>query len=74
MKVGFMTSLPLLRSGAALNGNRQDAREGGEIPPLPRNCERPCLGRRIGRGRRPAKVVSAYRGDAKQPLEHAIKA
>ena len=22
--------------------NRQDAREGGESPPLPRNCERPC--------------------------------
>ena len=22
--------------------NRQDAREGGENPPLPRNCERPC--------------------------------
>ena len=28
---------------------RQDAREGGETPPLPRNCERSCLGdRRFG--------------------------
>jgi hypothetical protein len=24
------------------HGNRQDVREGGVIPPLPRNCERPC--------------------------------
>jgi len=26
--------------------NRQDAREGGEIPPLPRNCERTCFAAR----------------------------
>jgi hypothetical protein len=44
-----------LASGKSHHGNRQDAREGGEIPPLPRNCERPRLnGRRIGRGRKPA--------------------
>ena len=24
------------------HNNRQDVREGGEIPPLPRNCERNC--------------------------------
>jgi hypothetical protein len=28
--------------GALHKSYRQDAREGGEIPPLPRNCERPC--------------------------------
>jgi hypothetical protein len=33
--------------------NRQDAREGGETPPLPRNCERPCHHRRrLGQWRR----------------------
>jgi hypothetical protein len=37
----FMT-LGLHARIAALtkNSNRQDAREGGESPPLPRNCER----------------------------------
>jgi hypothetical protein len=29
------------------HSNRQDAREGGETPPLPRNCERPCFGARL---------------------------
>jgi hypothetical protein len=57
-------SYRLLEScGSAVHhGNRQDAREGGEIPPLPRNCERPCLdARRIGlsnEGRISARVVS----------------
>jgi hypothetical protein len=41
-----------LESSAIHHGNRQDAREGGESPPLPRNCERPCFRpRRIGLGR-----------------------
>ena len=52
-----------MRSGAVHNGNRQDAREGGETPPLPRNCERPCLtSRRIGQGRKPAKAFPPTRG------------
>jgi hypothetical protein len=40
------------RGSAIHHGNRQDAREGGETPPLPRNCERPCFvpARRIGPG------------------------
>jgi hypothetical protein len=41
-----------LRGSAIHHSNRQDAREGGESPPLPRNCERPCPGTRrwdIGR-------------------------
>src|ERR1035441_7924388 len=37
------------------SGNRQDAREGGESPPLPRNCERACLRTRpLSHGRKPA--------------------
>ncbi len=48
-----MASLPVpLWIGAIHYGNRQDAREGGEIPPLPRNCERPCCtARRMGQSR-----------------------
>jgi hypothetical protein len=30
-----------LESSVTYNSNCQDAREGGESPPLPRNCERP---------------------------------
>jgi len=37
-----MTPLPLnFGRDRGYNRNHQDAREGGEIPPLPRNCERP---------------------------------
>jgi hypothetical protein len=37
----FMTASPLNFGQMEYNLNRQDAREGGESPPLPRNCERP---------------------------------
>jgi hypothetical protein len=55
--------------GSALHyGNRQDAREGGEIPPLPRNCERPCLeARRMGQGREPAGLLPLIE---KAPIYH----
>jgi hypothetical protein len=55
------------------HGNRQDAREGGEIPPLPRNCERPCPDTRpFGSsdvGRISAWVVANSAQDSKKPLK-----
>jgi len=53
-----------LRIGYFLYSNRQDAREGGEIPPLPRNCERTCqMARRIGQGRELARALPPFAED-----------
>ena len=51
-EVVSMTSWPHFRTAVQTNHrNRQDAREGGEIPPLPRNCERACfISRPVGTG------------------------
>jgi hypothetical protein len=61
------------RGSAVHHGNRQDAREGGETPPLPRNCERLCpVGRRIGssdKGRSSARVVPPSAEGPEKPLE-----
>ena len=39
IEIVFVTSSLRIRRGAVQLRNRQDAREGGEIPPLPRNCD-----------------------------------
>ena len=49
------------------NRNRQDAREGGEIPPLPRNCERPWFDKR--RARKPARAFCPFGEGSQKPLE-----
>ena len=58
------------KSSATHHGNRQDAREGGETPPLPRNCERPCFRSPSlsgCQGRDPARVFR-IRGEPFEPL------
>jgi vitamin B12 transporter len=58
------------KGSAHHHGNRQDAREGGEIPPLPRNCERSCqLARSIGQGREPARVFPPVAEAPCEPLQ-----
>jgi hypothetical protein len=45
------------------HGNRQDVREDGESPSLPRNCERPCfMARPMGWARISARIVPPLRG------------
>jgi len=72
MEVVSMTSLPRLAPPHYHHCDRQDAREGGETPPLPRNCERTfCPRRRISRrwqlGFSP--VLPLQRGIHFRPLE-----
>src|ERR1035438_133068 len=56
-------------SSTIYHGNRQDAREGGETPPLPRNCERPGpTARSIGQGREPARVLPLVAEAPREPL------
>jgi len=64
----------LVNQGSFIDfGNRQDAREGGETPPLPRNCERPCTAPVVlgdGNGRISARNRFAAReATPRKPLE-----
>jgi len=48
MEAASMSSLPQLNAAAQfIVAIARDAREGGENPPLPRNCERNCFGSRL---------------------------
>ena len=72
MEIASMTSLSApSRRGHFNHSNRQDAREGGETPPLPRNCERTCLGSRPIGDRREQEFSHGFPhgGMAQKPLK-----
>jgi vitamin B12 transporter len=71
-------SIPCHQAALSLNstlhhGNRKDVREGGETPPLPRNCERSCLlARSIGQGRVSSQGLFAEGESPCLPLQTSL--